>query len=129
MFCQLINNPPLVPKKQNLWTYNLLFSWMYNPDQYLLPFKNGHDPLYNKHEKAIIDKYEEDYCTATSPLSRHHVVVAQLCPELFNYWVLECGIAITAIDEFKRVNVSNFSTLLDMAHNLLWTGNTCLCSE
>jgi len=72
---------------------------------YVHASRNMSTPKYDREELAIIKPYKEKYLAATSPAGRRYIIVGELCVELFNFWVISCGVAFSDLEKKNRVEV------------------------
>ncbi|KAF9559422.1 hypothetical protein CPC08DRAFT_763300 [Agrocybe pediades] len=75
----------------------------FDPTLYILPSRNANDPLYDREELGIIKKYKEKYLGATTAAERRQIIVGELCPELFNFWVITRQLSIDSLGKTQRV--------------------------
>jgi hypothetical protein len=43
--------------------------------------------VYDRHERAAIDVFKDQYMDATSPVARKTIAQVHIFPALFNYWI------------------------------------------
>ncbi|KAF9549680.1 hypothetical protein CPC08DRAFT_769039 [Agrocybe pediades] len=75
----------------------------FDPSLYILPSRNANTPPYDREELAIIKSYKEKYLAAATAAERRQVIVGELCPELFNYWVISQHLSFDNLAKTQRV--------------------------
>lgn len=100
----------------------------YDPTVYVRATRNQQTPKYDREELAIIKQYKERYMNATTPAERRHVVVGDLCLELFNFWVLSRHVCFTELEKERRVDVCPFVYIFDIPDAFL-LGSPCICTK
>ncbi|KAF9539542.1 hypothetical protein CPC08DRAFT_770957 [Agrocybe pediades] len=75
----------------------------FDPTLYILPSRNANAPPYDHEELGIIRRYKQQYLSATTSAERRQVIVGELCPDLFNFWVIARRMSFDTLGKTQRV--------------------------